>query len=72
MSFASATMAAVPFEGVPTRFSTVLRDWLARNAERRRSEIAGRALLYSGDPEMVELGRQILGGRPLAEVFAGQ
>jgi hypothetical protein len=69
MSFASVAIAAVPFEGLPGRFSTAVRDWLARSAGCRRSEIVGRSLLKSGDREMMELGRQILGGRPVDEVF---
>jgi hypothetical protein len=69
MSFASVAIAAAPFEGLLSRFSTAVRGWLARHAEHRRREIVGRSLLKSGDREMVELGRQILGGRPLTEIF---
>ncbi len=69
MSFASVAIDATPFEGLLTGFSTAVRGWRARRAERRRCESVGRSLLKSGDREMAELGRQILGGRPLAEVF---
>ena len=41
MSFASVAIAAAPFEGLLSRFSTAVRGWLARHAEHRRREISG-------------------------------
>jgi hypothetical protein len=51
------------------RVSGGLRHQVARLSERRSNSVVGRALIRSGDPEMMELGRQILGGRPVCEVF---
>ncbi len=55
--------------GFFARVSTGLRAGVARVVERRSNHVVGQALLRSGDPEMMELGRQILGGRPVSEVF---
>ena len=67
-----AALARVLDARLLTRFSAAVRGRLERHAKRRRCEIVGRSLLASGDPEMAELGRQILGGRPLAEAFGDQ
>jgi hypothetical protein len=58
-----------PMGGFFARVTNGLRQHAARVSERRSNEAVGFALIRSGDPEMMELGRQILGGRPVSEVF---
>jgi hypothetical protein len=72
MSYATASIGITPAPLEPrmSRMPALGRGWLARFAERRRSLVIARALLRSGDREMVDIANQILGGRPVEEIFA--
>jgi hypothetical protein len=69
----ASTVASAHFE-LPTasRAGAFLGNLRARMAERRARRVElrfARDLLDSGDSEMMDLAREVLSGRPLAEVF---
>ena len=71
MSYASVAIAPAPLGGLFARFGEFLQRYRVNAAAHRRSVAVARALLRSGDREMMELGRQIMDGCPIEEVFPG-
>jgi hypothetical protein len=72
MSYASIALAPAPEAGLFARFAEFMERRRINAAAQRRSIAVAHALLRSGDHEMMELGRQIMDGRPLEEVFPGR